>query len=136
MKPILVFLSFFILMVSCSVDDPKIVTIQNATVVNVVAPDTLRLDQPEIFEVSYINPTTCHTFEKFDLLGEEPLFTIRTETRFENTFDCQQTPGNEETVQFQFTAESLQDHVIRFLAGASDSGQLQYITFDLPVKVE
>ncbi|MBS3737480.1 MAG: hypothetical protein KGY51_00585 [Psychroflexus sp.] len=121
---------------SCSIDDPKIVTIQNATLVDVTAPDTLTFQQTEVFQVSYRNPTTCHSFENFDILGEEPEFTIRTETRFEETFDCEDTPNAIEIAEFEYTVESQEDHVFKFLAGASDSGQLQFITLELPVKIE
>ncbi len=121
---------------SCEVDDPKIITIQNATVVNVTAPDTLVFQQTETFNVDYVSPSTCHTFEGFDVLGDAPDLVIRTETRFEETFDCEDTPNNAETAQFEFLVESLEDHRFRFLAGASDTGELQYITINVPVKQE
>ncbi len=122
---------------SCSVDDPKIVTIQNANVVNVVSPDVLRFGETEVFLVEYLNPTDCHTFEGFDVIGSEPeTKTIRTETRFEESFDCDDTPNDFQVVEFEFQVESQQDHSIRFLRGASDTGQLLYFTFNLPVVVE
>jgi len=136
MKYILSFLGVVVILTSCEVDDPKIVTIQNATVVNVTAPDTLVFQQTEIFNVDYISPTTCHTFEGFDVLGDDPDYVIRTETRFEETFDCEDTPNNAQTAQFEYLVESLEDHTFRFLAGASDTGQLQYITINVPVKQE
>ncbi len=124
-------------LLSCSVDDPKLVTIDNATLVNVIAPDTLRFQQTEIFEVELALPTSCHSFERFDVLGNEPEEkTIRTETRFESNFDCDDTPNNTMTAEFEFFVESFEDHTIRFLRGASDTGQLLYFTFNLPVKTE
>jgi hypothetical protein len=137
MKFKLLGLIFVLGLTSCSVDDPKIVTIQNANVVNVVAPDTLNFGQTEVFLVEYLNPTNCHTFEGFDVISSEPeTKTIRTETRFEETFDCDDTPNDFQVVEFEFFVESQEDHSIRFLRGASDTGQLLYFTFNLPVKVE
>jgi len=126
-----------LILMSCTADDPRIVTIQNATVVNVVAPDTLRFNQTEVFQVEYINPSDCHTFESFDVLGSEPdSKTIRTETRFEETFDCNETPTDIQTAEFQFLVETTDDHTFRFLRGASETGQLLYFTFNIPVKTE
>ncbi|QTY26474.1 hypothetical protein [Flavobacterium sp. CS20] len=136
MKQFILSLSLISILTSCSVDNPSIVTVQNANVVDIVAPDTLNYQQTEIFEITYIKPTTCHTFEGFDVLGEAPELTIRTETRFEDNFNCEDTPTNTETVQFEYFVDIQQDHVFKFLSGASDSGQLQFITLNIPVNIE
>lgn len=136
MKYILSILCFVIVLTSCEIDDPKIITIQNASVVGVSLPDTLVFQQTETFNVDYISPTTCHSFERFDVLGDAQIITIRTETRFEETFDCQDTPTNVETAQLDFFVENLEDYKFRFLSGASDTGQLEYIIVDVPVKQE
>lgn len=132
---ILVCLAILSLM-SCTADDPKIFSIQNATVVSVTVPDTLRFQQTEIFVVDFINPTTCHTFEGFDIVGSGQTKTIITENRFDETFDCEETPVNVDTAQFEFFVENNEEYTIRFLRGASDTGQLQYFTFEIPVKIE
>ena len=134
-RPILILLSSFILMVSCSVDDPKITTIQNADVISVSLPDTLIYQQVEVFEVNFIKPTTCHNFEGFDILGDGQTVTIRTETRFEETFDCEDTPTNSETAQLEFLVERQDSYTFRFLSGKSESG-LEFITVEVPIKVE
>lgn len=136
MKQYILFFSFLICLASCSIDDPSIITIQNADVVDIIAPDSLTLNQTEVFVVSFIKPTDCHTFESFDVSGEDLEVTIRTETRFEETFECQDTPNEIGTAQFEFTAENHEDHILKFLSGASESGQLQFITLELPVKIE
>ncbi|RRO20980.1 hypothetical protein [Flavobacteriaceae bacterium 14752] len=133
MKQFILSLSLLFVISSCSVDDPSIITIQNASVTNVVAPESLSFEQTAIFEVTFIKPTTCHTFEGFDIVGEAPELTIRTETRFEENFNCEDTPTNTETVQFEYFVESPEDHVFKFLSGASDNGQLQFITLNIPV---
>ncbi len=133
MKQFILSLSLLFVMSSCSVDDPSIITIQNASVTDVVAPESLSFEQTAIFEITFIKPTTCHAFEGFDVVGEAPELTIRTETRFEENFNCQDTPTNTETIQFEYFVESQEDHVFRFLAGASDNGQLQFITINIPV---
>lgn len=136
MKYIFSIFCFVVVLTSCEIDDPKIVTIQNASVVNVSLPDTLVFQQTEIFNVDYIKPTTCHTFENFDVLGDSQTKTIRTETRFEENFNCQDTPNNVETAQLEFFVESLEDYTFRFLSGASETGELQYIIVQVPVKQE
>jgi hypothetical protein len=136
MKYIFSILCFVVVLTSCEADDPKIITIQNASVVSVSLPDTLVFQQTEIFNVDYISPTTCHTFERFEVLGADQIKTIRTETRFEENFNCQNTPTNVETAQLDFFVESLDNYTFRFLSGASDTGQLQYIIVEVPVKQE
>lgn len=122
------------LLQSCAADSPSIVTIQNASVVDVSLPDTLVFQQTEVFEVSYIEPTTCHDFENFVVQGSGQNLTIRTQTRFEENFECEDINAIE-TAQFEFFVESQEDYTFRFLAGVSDSS-LEYITVEVPVKVE
>jgi len=136
MKQFILSFCLICIITSCSVDNPRIVTVQNANVIDVVAPDTLVFQQTEVFQVNFIKPTTCHTFDRFDVLGEAPEFTIRTETRFEENFNCEDTPTNSDTAQFEYFVDSQEEHTFKFLSGASDSGQLQFITLNIPVKVE
>lgn len=120
---------------SCSIDDPKIVTVQNATVVDVSLPDTLVYQQTEIINVNYKNPTTCHSFERFDITESGQTINVRTETRFEETFDCEDTPNDIKTRQFEFLVERQDSYIFKFLSGASEAG-LEFITVEVPIKVE
>ena len=122
---------------SCSVDDPEVILIENAVLQDVIPPDELVFGEVAIFQVVYFTPTNCHRFERYDIVEEGQTISIRTETRFDSGRDCQETPGLTETEPFEFLIDNTEDYTFRFLAGASDSGQLQFITFsDLPVVTE
>lgn len=120
---------------SCSVDDPKIFAIENATVMDVVAPDTLIFQQNAVFQVTLVLPTDCHTFDSFDVVGDGQSRNIRTQIRFDETFSCEETPGVTDVQQFEFFVENQDDYTFSFLAGASQTG-LEYITIERPVKAE
>jgi hypothetical protein len=135
MKYFFLLVGLVVLLNSCSVDDPKIFAIENATLVEVVRPDTLIYQQNAQFDVTFRLPTSCHRFEGFVVQEAGQSRTIRTEIRYDETFDCEDTPNETETRQYEFFVENLEDYTFRFLRGASDTG-FQYFEFQLPVKVE
>jgi len=136
MKYLVLLCSVVVLMTSCSIDDPEIIQIENAILVNVTPPDQLVLGQTARFDVEFLTPTTCHTFERFNVVEEGQTISIRSETRFEDGRNCEDTEGATGIQEFQYLIENQEDYTFRFLAGASESGQLQFITFNLPVETE
>ena len=137
MKYLVLLCSVVVLITSCSVDDPEVILIENANLVDVIPPDKLVLGQTATFEVVYVTPTTCHTFERFNLVEEGQTISIRSETRFDGGRDCEDTPGATATELFEYFIDSPEDYTFRFLAGAAETGQLQFITFSqLPVETE
>ena len=137
MKYLVLLCSVFVLMTSCSVDDPEVVLIESATVADVTPPDQLVLGQMATFNVEFVTPTNCHVFERFDVVEEGQTISVRTWTRFQSDRDCEDTDGATSFEEFQFLIERPQDYTFRFLRGAADSGQFLYITFpQLPVETE
>ena len=61
---------------------------------------------------------------------------IRTETRFDNQSSCEQTPEFQSSQSFEYLIDSQNDYTFSFLANVSDTEQLEYITFQLPVETE
>lgn len=136
MKYLVLLCSVVVLMTSCSIDDPEIIQIENATLVDVIPPDQLTLGQTATFQIEYVTPTDCHTFERFDVVEEGQTISVRSETRFEDGRNCEDTEGATAFQNFQYLIENTEDYTFRFLAGASESGQLQFINFTLPVETE
>ena len=135
MKYLVLLCSVVVLMTSCSIDDPEIILIENASIVDVVAPDQLVLGQTASFDIVFKTPTNCHTFERFDVSENGQTILIQTWTRFEDGRNCEDTEGATATQEFQYLIESTEDYTFRFITGASESG-LQYEIITLPVEME
>jgi hypothetical protein len=136
MKYLVLLCSVVVLMNSCSIDDPEVILIENAMLEAVVPPDQLVLGQTATFDVVFRTPTSCHVFERFEVEQNGQTISVRTLTRFEDGRECEDLEGAAASEAFEFLIESSEDYTFRFLRGASESGQLQFIVHQLPVEVE
>ncbi|MDT8346185.1 MAG: hypothetical protein RQ756_00165 [Flavobacteriaceae bacterium] len=123
---------------SCTTDDdfPPI-SLQEAVIDSVVAPEKLQLDRINKFEVYYSNPSDCHVFFDFEFYASQNDRFIKVITAANaNRLPCESTDSlGQQKVEFLFQPRNLFTFKFHFFSGYDSNGLAQYIIKEVDTEV-
>ena len=122
------------LLTSC-VDDPKIESFEKAEVLTADVPDTLVTGETYSIPLTFKRPTTCHSFNEFNIEDDPDEVFVSAVIKFEDNFECEDTNVPTGQVDFEYTVEKETDFRFRFFQRTQDN-QLIYLNKDVVVESE
>ncbi len=131
----LIALSFTLLLfVSCSIDDDSTnYSFEILSVESVDIPDAFTLGEVYPITVSYLRPSTCHSFKEFYYLKENNIRTVAPINYvFENN-SCETLTNELVEATFNFIVTSNGSYIFKFWQGEDNNGEDQYLTIEVPV---
>lgn len=132
-KTIIFIISIVISTASCRIDDPNITTFQKAEILSVDVPDTMTTGQTYSIPINFNRPTSCHSFDEFNIDKDPGEVFVSVVSIFEDTFDCETTNIPIGQVELQYTVEQESDFIFRFFQTTENN---QNIYIDKSVVVE
>jgi len=138
MKNYLLYILIAITAVSCNLDndDTDYLSYELVPVNNVVIPDTLDFGEQYDFEISYLKPSTCHTFSGFDYNQEENIREIGlvNSVYYDENTSCTilEEELEIETLPFEVLRED--NYIFKFWQGVNENGENIYLTKEIPVR--
>lgn len=133
MKRMLV-LCLILLLASCSVnDDGTNYSFEVLPVESVDIPDAFELGETYPITISYLRPSTCHSFKEFYYLKENNERTVAPINYvFENN-NCDNLEDVLTEATFNFNVTSNGSYIFKFWQGEDANGEDQYLTIEVPV---
>lgn len=133
----IVFLSLMIVaFIGCSDDDVPTFSFETIAVSNIVGiPEVFVVGETVILDLSYFRPSTCHSFEGFELeVVDENTRNIAIVNRLvEGRAPCTDLVEEELTASLQFTPVQAGEVTLNFLNGTDTEGEPVFTTFNVPV---
>ncbi|MDO5989333.1 hypothetical protein Q4Q39_18160 [Flavivirga amylovorans] len=133
MKKFFVFCFTVLLLVSCSVDDGPNFSFEILPVESVDIPSEFTLGETYPMTVSYLRPTTCHTFKEFYYLKENNQRTVAPINYLFERNDCQTLESELVESTFNFIVTSNGSYIFKFWQGEDTDGEDQFLTIEVPV---
>ncbi|SHI83304.1 hypothetical protein SAMN04488096_10525 [Mesonia phycicola] len=139
MKKYLLYILITIIAVSCNLDDndTEYLSYELVPVNNVNIPDTLDYGEQYDFEISYIKPSTCHTFSGFDYNqeGNTRVIAVVNSVYFDENTDCTTLEEEIESETLPFEVLREDNYIFKFWQGIDDVGEYIYLIKEIPVRV-
>lgn len=136
MKKFFVFCLITLLFASCSIGDddggPNF-SFEILPVESVVIPDAFTLGETYPITVSYLRPSTCHTFKEFYYLKENNERTVAPINYAFERNDCEILQNELVNETFNFIVTSNGSYIFKFWQGNDTDGKGQYLTIEVPV---
>ncbi len=122
-----------ILFASCSNDDRLEYSLEILPVESVNIPESFTLGEVYPITVSYLRPTTCHSFKEFYYrknLNERTVAVINYNLQDNNCVDL-----SDELVEatFNFIVTSNGSYIFKFWQGVDENDEDQYLIIEVPV---
>lgn len=133
MKKILALFLILILFASCSVDDGTDFSFEVLPVESVDIPDEFELGETYPITVSYLRPSTCHSFKEFYYLKENNERTVAAINIVFEDNSCNTLEDFLVEETFNFIVISNGSYIFKFWQGEDPSGEDQYLTIEVPV---
>lgn len=132
MKKLIALCLTLVLFASCSTDDLNF-GFEILPVESVDIPNEFELGETYPITVSYLRPSTCHTFREFYYLKENNERTVAPINYvFENN-DCDDLEDVLIEETFDFIVTSNGSYIFKFWQGEDTNGEDQYLTIEVPV---
>ena len=133
MKKLLVLCSL-LLLASCSIDDDGTnYSFEVLPVESVDIPDEFQWGETYPITVSYLRPSTCHSFKEFYYLKEN---NERTVAPINYVVEGNTCTGLEDTLveaTFNFIVTSYSSYIFKFWQGEDANGEDEYLIIEVPV---
>jgi len=133
-KPILFLLILGLLLTSC-VDDPEIESFEKAEVLTADVPDTVVTGETYSIPLSFNRPTTCHSFNEFNIEEDPDDVFVSVIIKFRDNFECDDTDVAAGQVDFEYTVDQDSNFRFRFFQ-RTQNNQLIYLNKDVVVESE
>ena len=133
-KSILVLLVFSSLLTGC-VDDPEINSFERAEVLTADVPDTLVTGETYSIPLTFKLPTTCHSFDKFNIEEDPGEVFVSAVIKFEDNFNCENNNNSTGQADLEYTVTKETDFRFRFFQ-KSQNNQITYLDKEVVVKTE
>ncbi|WNH08565.1 hypothetical protein [Thalassobellus suaedae] len=127
-------LSLILILASCSVDgDSTNYSFEVLPVQSVDIPDEFELGETYPITISYLRPSTCHSFKEFYYLKENNIRTVAPINFVFEDSNCNDLSDVlvEETINFIVTSNG--SYIFKFWQGEDTNGEDQYLTVEVPV---
>jgi len=133
MKRLIIITLSLILFASCSSDDDLEYSIEILPIESVNIPESFTLGEIYPITVSYLRPTTCHSFKEFYYrknLNERTVAVINYNVQDNNCNDL-----SDELVEatFNFIVTSNGSYIFKFWQGVDENDEDQYLIIEVPV---
>ncbi|MFH6767409.1 hypothetical protein V8G56_01570 [Gaetbulibacter aquiaggeris] len=133
MKRLIIITLSLILFASCSNDDSLEYSFDILPVESVNIPESFTLGEIYPITVSYLRPTTCHSFKEFYYrknLNERTVAVINYNVQDNNCNDL-----SDELVEatFNFIVTSNGSYIFKFWQGVDENDEDQYLIIEVPV---
>ena len=133
MKRLIIITLSLILFASCSNDDGLEYSLEILPVESVNIPESFTLGEIYPITVSYLSPTTCHSFKEFYYrknLNERTVAVINYNVQDNNCNDL-----SDELVEatFNFIVTSNGSYIFKFWQGVDENDEDQYLIIEVPV---
>ena len=122
------------LLTSC-VDDPKIESFEKAEVLTADVPDTLVTGETYSIPLTFNRPTTCHSFDEFNIEEDPDEVFVSVVIKFRDDFECEDTDVPTGQVDFEYTVEKETDFRFRFFQ-RTQNNQIVYLNKEVVVESE
>jgi len=133
MKKLLVLCSL-LLLASCSIDDDGTnYSFEVLPIESVDIPDEFQWGETYPITVSYLRPSTCHSFKEFYYLKEN---NERTVAPINYVVEGNTCTGLEDTLveaTFNFIVTSYSSYIFKFWQGEDANGEDEYLIIEVPV---
>ena len=134
MKRFIVLCLTLVLFSSCSIDDDGTTySFDVLPVESVDIPDEFTLGETYPITVSYLRPSTCHSFKEFYYLKENNERTVAPINYVFDRNDCETLENELVEATFNFIVTSNGSYIFKFWQGEDNEGEAQYLTIEVPV---
>ncbi len=135
MKKLLIVLLGIVTLYSCDLDDTEnvLITYETMPIETISMPDTLQVNQEYNFDINYIRPTTCHSFEGYDYKKQDNERRIAVINKIVNNASNCDEIDEMVTEMFTFKAQDTGTYTFKFWRGRNEDGEAMYIVKEVPV---
>lgn len=134
MKKFFVLCLITLLFASCSIDDDGTnFSFEILPVESVEIPDEFTLGKTYPITVSYLRPSTCHTYKEFYYLKENNERTVAPINYVFERTNCETLEDELVEATFNFIVTSNGSYIFKFWQGKDSEGESQYLTIEVPV---
>jgi len=135
MKKLLILCLTLVLCASCSIDDDNTnYSFEVLAVESVDIPDAFKLGEVYPITVSYLKPSSCHSFKEFYYLKENNVRTVAPITYVFDNNNCETLEENNLVESsFNFKVTSNGSYIFKFWQGEDADGEVQYLIIEVPV---
>ncbi len=136
MKKIALLVLALISCICCNLDDDQGTQFEFTGIAEIIVPQTLVALQKGdtlAIQVHYVNPSICHSFDKFITTGTAniPKITLLTKT---DEIGCTIPDSTAlSSATFNFIAGDASPSVLNFWQGEDDNGKEQFLRLEIPV---
>ena len=133
MKRLIIITLYLILFASCSSDDGLEYNLEILPVESVNMPESFTLGEIYPITVSYLRPTTCHSFKEFyyrKYLNERTVAVINYNVQDNN---CNDLSNELVEATFNFIVTSNGSYIFKFWQGLDENDEDQYLIIEVPV---
>ncbi|HEY5688958.1 MAG TPA: hypothetical protein VIS27_11700 [Yeosuana sp.] len=133
MKRLIIITLSLILFASCSNDDSLEYSLEILPVETVNIPESFTLGEIYPITVSYLRPSTCHSFKEFYYiknLNERTVAVINYNVQDNN---CETLSDELVEATFNFIVTSNGSYIFKFWQGVDENDEDQYLIIEVPV---
>ncbi len=134
MKKFFVFCFTALLFVSCTIDDDgQNFSFEILPVESVDIPNEFTMGETYPITVSYLRPSTCHTFKEFYYLKENNERTVAPINYVFERNNCEDLQDELVEATFNFIVTSNGSYIFKFWQGEDTDGEDQFLEIEVPV---
>jgi len=125
---------FLILFTSCSLDDKSLdYNLEILPVESVDIPESFTLGETYPITVSYLRPSTCHTFKEFYYSKNNNERTVAVINYDYIDNNCENLEDDLVEATFNFVVTGNGSYIFKFWQGVDENDVDQYLTIEVPV---
>ena len=133
MKRLIIITLSLILFASCSNDDSLEYSLEILPVESVNIPESFTLGEIYPITVSYLRPTTCHSFKEFYYRKNLNERTVAVISYNVQDNDCEVLSDELVEATFNFIVTSNGSYIFKFWQGVDENDEDQYLIIEVPV---
>jgi len=135
MKKIIVLLTLFIVLNSCSKEDDTQYSFKLMTIESVDIPTEFTLGETYPITIHYTAPTSCYLFNYFYYEKDLNIRTIAIENAIANRNNCQDlnVENSLKSYTFNFYVTSNGSYIFKFYQGKNSEGNSIFLEYEIPV---
>ncbi|MEP5340025.1 MAG: hypothetical protein ABJL44_07235 [Algibacter sp.] len=134
MKRLFIFSFILVMLSACSTNDDYVdFNFEILPVENVDIPTEFELGEVYPITVTYLKPTSCHTFNELYYLKNTNERTVAIIDYVFERDDCETLENELVESTFNFIVNSNGSYIFKFWQGEDNQGEDQYLTIEVPV---
>ncbi|MFH4963751.1 hypothetical protein V8G69_02000 [Gaetbulibacter sp. M235] len=134
MKKLILLSLFLILFASCSLDDKTVdYNLEILPIESVDIPESFTLGETYPITVSYLKPSTCHTFKEFYYLKNNNERTVAVINYDYIDNNCTDLEDELVEATFNFVVTGNGSYIFKFWQGVDENDVDQYLIIEVPV---